>query len=185
MRRHLNFPQVRQNTPAGDLPPAVECPTVEDVDDARGPLATADGQDAVFYTGYVYAGRLGEAPHYQLVGGLLQPGDGGGILPAPGGPLPPILTSPIVTAPVDGSTASRLPAPVPGPLAKLPLGALPADVGVLLKPGRAGRLRSGEPAVLWADDVHAANPPAGVPVDSGRLWHFADARRGAAPGRSR
>ena len=61
--RYLKYPQVTDQTGALDLPPTVQCPTVEDTETGRHevlPLSPTGRPLTTFYTGYSYFGRLGE-----------------------------------------------------------------------------------------------------------------------------
>ena len=94
---YVKYPVVALNAAASDLPPAAQCPSVEDVADGRGPWPGADPASSVYYTGYVYAARLTETPNVILSGGALLPGL----------PLPDLLNV-RVTLPL------RMTAPSPG-----------------------------------------------------------------------
>lgn len=70
--RYLNLPAITPDTPASDLPPAVQCPTVEDAETGRDEILLLRRPTPAFYTGYGYFGRLGEGvPQGLLV--LLRP----------------------------------------------------------------------------------------------------------------
>lgn len=97
--RYLKTPAVAPNTPAIDLPPTFQCPTLEDVETGRDwlitvqlplplPIGGQTTQHARYYTGYTYVGRITEKGSGSLLPGggnnsplrlqLLQPGRAAG-----------------------------------------------------------------------------------------------------------
>ena len=70
LAEYIRFPAVSPGTPAVDLPPAVQCPLVEDVEEGRDRLLPLSLSPAVpsYYTGYGYYGNLGNRSHRPLPG---------------------------------------------------------------------------------------------------------------------
>jgi type II secretory pathway pseudopilin PulG len=85
LRSYMAFPAVGPGTSAVDLPPVVQCPTVQNIVENRDwllPLPlNLGGPRTRYYTGYVYTGRAHERT---------RASSGGGGLPLPL-PLPPPL----------------------------------------------------------------------------------------------
>jgi type II secretory pathway pseudopilin PulG len=128
LQKYLKYPTITSATQAGDLPPFLQCPYLEN-EPERGPFATMDPADAYFYTGYAYIGRVEEQPRpsptlISLLG------------------LPPNLLSGL-----PGLSGLLPPAPIT-------LGPLQIQVGVALKKDRAATAKPQKRAVVWADDVH-------------------------------
>jgi type II secretory pathway pseudopilin PulG len=159
---YFKYPPIGPTLPAAALPPAIQSPSVEALMSGRGPFASADPTDPVYYTGYVYAGRMGEWPNLLYVNGSLRQMGNGGTAPTTQGPSFPGFPGPGVWVP------PQIPA------TGLPTKAIP--YGIVLRPSRTAQSLSSDQAVLWADDVHlTAAPPAGY-------WQYAHAKGRAAPG---
>ncbi|MEJ7788139.1 MAG: hypothetical protein WKF96_25335, partial [Solirubrobacteraceae bacterium] len=62
LQPYLKYPQVTRTTPVQNLSPIVQCPFVENGETNRGPFTLLDPEEAYFYTGYAYVGRLEERP---------------------------------------------------------------------------------------------------------------------------
>jgi type II secretory pathway pseudopilin PulG len=154
---YFKYPPISSALPASALPPPLQSPPAEALMSGRGPFATADPTDPVYYTGLVYAARMEEWPNLLYVNGALrQTGSGGS------------TTQPITFPGI-------MPQIGPLPPRGLPSRAIP--LGIMLQPGRSAQGPAGSArAVLWADDVHVtAAPPAGY-------WQFSHAKRRAAAG---
>jgi type II secretory pathway pseudopilin PulG len=155
---YLKYPPIGSTLAAAALPPALQSPPAEALASGRGPFASSDPSDPVYFTGFIYAARMEEWPNLLYVNGALrQTGSGGGSTTQP-------ITFPGI-----------MPQIGPLPPRGLPSRAIP--LGIMLQPGRSAQSpASGSRAVLWADDVHlTAAPPAGY-------WRYVHAQRRSPPG---
>jgi hypothetical protein len=146
------------------------------VEIGRGPTPTIDGREQAYYTGFLYAGRLSEAPNLVM-------STGGTLLVGPAGLT---LAPPIVGHDSNGKSSGSTGL---SDLPSLPLPALPTlpvlaagngrrvsvGTGVVLQPARTARRPADGRAVIWADDVSLSD-------SAGGYYRFAHARRGAKGG---
>jgi len=158
---YFKYPAIGPTLTTAGLPSALQSPPVEAFTSGRGPFASSDPGDPVYYTGFVYAGRMEEWPNLLYVNGALrQMGNGGGGSSGTTGSItwPGIFVPPQV------------------PATGLPTKAIP--IGIVLRPGRAAQGPSSTGAVLWADDVHvtaAVTPAVGH-------WQYTHVKRRVASG---
>jgi len=155
---YFKYRSIGPSLPAADLPSALQSPPVEALASGRGPFATSDPTDPVYYTGLVYVARMEEWPNLLYVNGALRQFGNGGSTTQPSFTFPGVM-------------------PQIGPLPPKGLPSRAIPLGIVLKPGRSAQSPASAPhSVLWADDVHlTAAPPAGY-------WQYPHVKRRVAPG---
>ena len=75
---YLRFPKIAGGVAAVDLPPALQCPGLEAVEDGRGPLAVREPGNFSYFTGYDYLAGLEGATGTALKAGRAAGTKGGG-----------------------------------------------------------------------------------------------------------